>query len=223
MTAVHIVPILQDNYVYIVVGDDGYIGIVDPGEAADVIDFLDTHNLKPDCILNTHHHWDHINGIADLLKRFPTLKIFTPEDRATSFGNQPLEIIETPGHTLDHISYYLPESGVLFSGDTLFSMGCGKLFEGTAEQMWESLSKLMALPDETLIYCGHEYTQSNGVFCQQIEPDNEALKKRMEEVASLRKDGRPTLPVTMAQEKETNVFLRAGSAIAFRALREFKG
>jgi hydroxyacylglutathione hydrolase len=172
--------------------------------------------------LNTHHHWDHVNGIPALQKAFPDIAVYTPENRPSEFGGERLETLETPGHTLDHISYYFPESGMAFTGDTLFSMGCGRLFEGTPEQMWKSLQKIAALPDETQIYCGHEYTLSNGRFCLSVEPENEALQKRMKEVETLRAEGKPTLPVSLALEKQTNVFLRAGSAERFAELRALK-
>ncbi|MEZ5815166.1 MAG: hydroxyacylglutathione hydrolase [Alphaproteobacteria bacterium] len=222
MINVTLVPALSDNYIYLLKMENGAVAIVDPGEAAPILEVLKSKNLTPDCILNTHHHWDHVNGISGLQKAFPDIAVYTPENRPSEFGGERLEILETPGHTLDHICYHFPESRMAFTGDTLFSMGCGRLFEGTPEQMWESLQRIAALPDNTQIYCGHEYTLSNGRFCLSIEPENKALQERVEEVEGLRAAGKPTLPVSLALEKQTNIFLRAGSAERFAQLRALK-
>ena len=139
-----------------------------------------------------------------------------------TFGQMEIEIIETPGHTINHVCFYLPSLNVLFSGDTLFSMGCGRLFEGTSEQMYQSFRKLAALPDNTMVYCGHEYTQSNGEFCLSIEPENGSLKQRMAQVYGLRAKDRPTIPVSLKLEKQTNVFMQAQSAERFAELRALK-
>lgn len=235
MIDVTLIHVLSDNYAYVLRAANGEVAVVDPGEAGPVIEYLEAHKLKPSVIFNTHHHGDHIAGNAEMIKRYGcALAGPAKEDRISgitvplaegvpaSFGGERLEILETPGHTRTHICLYLPESKILFSGDTLFSMGCGRLFEGDAAMMWSSLQKLTAMPADTQIYCGHEYTLSNGKFCQHIEPENEALKARMAEVQRLRDRGLPTLPVSLETELATNCFLRAGNAEAFGTLREEK-
>jgi hydroxyacylglutathione hydrolase len=236
MTTVSLIPVLNDNYAYFLEADSGACAIVDPGEAGPVIAFLDERALRPSLIFNTHHHSDHTGGNAALISRYgcdlaapasekariPGITIPLTEGTALSFGGESLRVLETPGHTAGHICLYFPQSGLLFSGDTLFSMGCGRLFEGTAAQMWDSLGKIMALPDETQIFCGHEYTLTNGKFCLRIEPGNNDLQSRIRAAEGLRAEGKPTLPVTLALEKETNVFLRAGSAARFAELRLMK-
>ena len=236
MIAVTLIPVHKDNYCYLLKGDDGFVGVVDPGEAGPVIAALETKGLKPDVIFVTHHHWDHIDGIGGLLKwhscpvagpasetaRIPQMDILLDEDSDFKFGGEALHVLKTPGHTRGAICLHFPKSGLLFTGDTLFSLGCGRLFEGTPEQMWNSLQKIAALPDDTQIYCGHEYTQANAEFCLGIEPDNEALQERAGQVRVLRDQGKPTLPVSLKTEKETNVFLRAGSAVRFAELRALK-
>lgn len=184
-------------------------------------------------ILITHHHWDHVQGLGEL-KQKTGATVIGPErsrqkiaelDRTVEDGDDvlcgPYEVkaIATPGHTLDQISWYFPAIGVAHTGDTLFSLGCGRVFEGDKEMMWSSLSKLMRqLPDETVIYCGHEYTEANARFALTIEPDNADLKVRAEEVGALRARGEATLPTTMKREKATNPFLRAGEASVAAAL-----
>ncbi len=236
MINITIIPALSDNYVYLLEADNGETAVVDPGEAGPVIEALDEKNLGLDYILSTHHHWDHIGGNADLIgkysaklagpareeTRIPNMDIMLHENDRLPFGSEEIEIIETPGHTTGHICYYLPKTGAVFTGDTLFLMGTGRLFEGTAEQMWGSLQKIMALPDETRIYCAHEYTLGNGEFCLGLEPDNAALQQRMIEVRALRTEGKPTIPATLREEKETNVFLRAGSAKRYGEIRKMK-
>ncbi len=232
---VTILPILTDNYCYIL-ESGGVIGIVDPGEAEPVIKYLEEKNLTPDVIFNTHHHGDHIAGNAQIMEKY-TCGLVGPaaetqrihnmtqtfsEGGALSFGDETFQVLETPGHTSGHICFFAPESKTLFCGDTLFSLGCGRLFEGTAEQMWNSLQKLMTLPEETKIYCGHEYTQVNGEFCLANDPENPELITRMEEVRVLRSEGKPTLPVTLDVEKKTNIFLRAQDVQDFARLRKLK-
>lgn len=230
---IEIVPVLQDNYAYILQAG-GECAVVDPGEAGPVIRHLDRHGLTPSLILNTHHHGDHIAGNAQIIARYGC-KLAAPEDERIasadiilnegtrlSVGGQPIRIIETPGHTRSHICLYVPEGRILFSGDTLFSMGCGRLFEGTAAEMFSSLSKIAALPDETMVYCGHEYTLANGKFCAHIEPENEDIARRIAQAEELRVQGNPTLPVSLDTEKRTNVFLRAKTPEALARLRALK-
>lgn len=238
MSAVQIIPVLNDHYVYIApLGDK--VAIIDCGEAAPVIKALERENITPDYLLITHHHHDHTNGIKAIKERYPQIEVIGPAaeahkipmlDKTVSEGDElalggiNIRIFDTPGHTLGHICYAAEIDGhtALFSGDTLFSMGCGRLFEGTPAQMWDSLQKLVTLPDDTLIYCGHEYTQANGRFCLSIEPENETLAERIEDVDTLRATGRPSIPVSLATEKQTNCFLRAKSAEEFARRRHLK-
>ncbi len=236
MISITLLPILQDNYTYIVKADNGQIAVVDPGEAKPIIEYLQTRNLKLDFILNTHHHGDHIAGNGQLIDRYNAkligpaaeqhridgMNIALKEGESFAFGEEKLYVIETPGHTSGHICFYAPNSKALFAGDTLFSMGTGRLFEGSAEQMWHSLEKIIALPDDVRLYCGHEYTLSNAEFCLTIEPGNDALKTRYAEVKALRAENKPTLPSTLGLEKQTNVMLRAGSAERYAEIRTLK-
>lgn len=235
MTDISIIPVCEDNYTYMI-QSGGVIGVVDPGEARPVIAALEKRGISLDFILNTHHHGDHIAGNKALKEKYGAklagpasekariadMDIFLKEGDVFTLGAEDIQILETPGHTRGHICFYLPKAGAAFTGDTLFSLGCGRLFEGTAAQMWDSLQKIMALPDATQIYCGHEYTLANGKFCLGIEPDNTDLQRRIAEVKALRAAGRPSLPSTLALEKKTNAFLRAGSAEKFAEIRELK-
>ena len=231
-----ILPILKDNYAYILTDGSGSAAVIDPGDAAPVIDFLEKSNLKLSYILNTHHHGDHTAGNRALQQRYRA-SIVAPAREAGKIDGVDVavtaetgwrwdaiavRVLETPGHTLGWACYYIPAEKALFTGDTLFSLGCGRLFEGTAAQMWQSLTAIMALPDDTQIYCGHEYTLSNAKFCLHVEPDNADLKARVAEAEALRAQNRPTLPVSLAREKKTNVFLRAESAARFAELRAMK-
>ena len=230
------IPLLKDNYAYLLVDDSGKVAILDPAEAGPVQLVLEEKGLKPDYILNTHHHGDHtagnkvlkqtyeceVVGPAAERERIPALDRGLGEGDVFTFGGTAARIIETPGHTSGHICFHFEKDKALFCGDTLFAMGCGRVFEGTPAQMWDSLQKLAVLPEETKVYCGHEYTLSNGEFALGIEPGNTALQKRMTEVRALRQGGLPTIPSTIGLERETNVFLRAGSAETFAAIRAAK-
>ncbi len=221
---IKLIPLLTDNYAYLLRdADDETVGVVDPGEAAPVEKALTELGWKLDWILLTHHHGDHIAGAERLAggygakiagaaadaERLPPLDAALTEDGGWEFGAQTVEIIDTPGHTVGHIAYHFPRARALFCGDTLFALGCGRLFEGAAAQMWDSLSKLAALPRETRVYAGHEYTQANAAFALTIDAANAALKDRAEEIARLRAAGEPTLPTTIGRELATNPFLRA--------------
>lgn len=220
------IPVLNDNYIYLINDPvSGETAVVDPALAEPVIDALDEKQWQLTYILNTHHHWDHIGGNLALKEqtgckiigakkdqhRIPGIDILVQENDQISLGTHHAIIIETPGHTSGHIVFYFADDSALFCGDTLFAMGCGRLFEGSAEQMWLSLNKLKSLPGPTRIYCTHEYTQSNGRFALTIEPDNKTLIARMEKVNHLRNRGLATIPSTIEQEKETNPFFRADS------------
>jgi len=220
---VHLIPILQDNYVYLLHDPNSKETIcIDPGTSKEVLDFLTLNHWKLKEIWNTHHHSDHIGGNLELQKitgceivgfsgdegRIPGLGRKVKEGDVLSVGEYLFQVIEVPGHTLGHIAYYASSEHLLFPGDTLFAMGCGRLFEGTSEQMWGSLKKLKELPDETQVYCTHEYTLSNTRFALSVEPHNEELKERMRWVQSQRAKDLPTLPSRISLEKKTNPFLR---------------
>lgn len=233
---IHIVPILRDNYCYLLEGEGKACIILDPGQITPVESHIAQHGLKPAMILNTHHHADHIAGNAELKATFD-IPVIGPKaeqtkiprmDKGVSEGDTiehsgiVLSVIETPGHTKGHVAFYWKDQRALFCGDTLFSMGCGRLLEGSAEEMFASLQKIKSLPPETEIYCGHEYTQSNGAFAQSVDPGNADIQARMKDVVKLQTNNRPTIPVTLATELKTNPFLRAQDVSAFAALRTQK-
>jgi hydroxyacylglutathione hydrolase len=213
------IPAFRDNYVWAIHDDQAAI-LVDPGESAPILAWLEARQLRPVAILVTHHHADHVGGILELTARH-AIPVYAPALEAIPGRTCPLEggetvsiaelglvfrVIATPGHTLGHLCYV--GVGALFCGDTLFSCGCGRLFEGTPAQMHASLSRIKALPPDTLIYCAHEYTLANLEFALTVEPDNPALHKRRAEARDLRSRGKPTLPVNLGTELATNPFLR---------------
>ena len=221
---VHLLPALSDNYIYLLQADDGKtVGLVDPGDAAVAIKALERRDLTLTHILITHHHHDHVGGNATLKERYnpiiigpkaeqdkiPTLDRTVSEGDRFDVGGHRVSVIDTPGHTAGHIAFHFDQDQVLFAGDTLFALGCGRLFEGTARQMWDSLTKLRALPDDTQIYCGHEYTLSNAKFARSLDPDNMALRDRAQLVEGQRARNLATLPTTIGAERATNPFLRA--------------
>ncbi|XP_024025568.1 probable hydroxyacylglutathione hydrolase 2, chloroplastic isoform X2 [Morus notabilis] len=223
---IELVPCLRDNYAYLLHDvDTGTVGVVDPSEAVPVIDALSKKNRNLTYILNTHHHHDHTGGNAELKARYgakvigsamdkeriPGIDIVLNDGDKWMFAGHEVHVMETPGHTRGHISFYFPGSGAIFTGDTLFSLSCGKLFEGTPEQMLSSLKKITSLPDDTNVYCGHEYTLSNSKFALSIEPENEALQSYVAYVAHLRTKGLPTIPTILKLEKACNPFLRTSS------------
>jgi hydroxyacylglutathione hydrolase len=223
-----IIPCLSDNYAYLVKTENA-CAVIDPSEAQPVAAALAARGWSLTHVLNTHHHHDHTGGNLDLKQHFGA-KIVGPakdagripgidigvDEQGWQFDGLPVQVLEVPGHTRGAITFVI--EGHAFTGDTLFAMGCGRLFEGDPPTMWASLSKLMALPDTTRIYCGHEYTQNNGRFALTLEPDNAALQARMLDVEAARAKGQPTVPSTMALEKQTNPFLRPGSAEIRRSL-----
>ena len=225
MLTIYPIPALDSNYFWLLQPDaekpDAYV--VDPGDAPPVLEALDRHQLQLSGILITHHHWDHTDGIDELLARFP-VPVYGPHSERIPRVTHPLregeqlglpglvfDIIALPGHTLDHIAYFQqPEDAPprLFCGDTLFAAGCGRLFEGSPAQMHDSLSRLAALPGQTRVYCTHEYTLSNLRFAQAVEPDNPQIAQRLKEVSAWRAEGRISLPSNLALECATNPFLR---------------
>lgn len=221
--AIYQFPCLSDNYgVLIHDAEKSVTASIDAPDAKAVAAALKEKGWKLTHILTTHHHADHTDGNLPL-KGETKCTIIGPRGEAAkirgldkavgegdtfAFGNHEVRVFDTPGHTAGHISYWLPSAGVAFVGDTLFAIGCGRVIEGNAEMMWGSLKKLMALPKETVVYCGHEYTQANAKFALTVEPENAALQKRAKEVDGLRAAGKPTLPTTIGLELETNPFLR---------------
>jgi hydroxyacylglutathione hydrolase len=216
------VPAFRDNYIWLL-HDGKHAAVVDPGEAAPVARVLQDRALTLDTILVTHHHDDHIGGVADLSKSWPAT-VYAPKNTSYAFPhimvedgavvalptlNTQFTVLEVPGHTLDHVAYY--GANCLFCGDTLFGGGCGRLFEGTPRQMFSSLQRLAGLPPSTRVYCAHEYTEHNLRFAHSLEPDNPKLKARLQSAAEIRRRGLPTLPSTIALELETNPFLRCSS------------
>jgi len=223
MIEIEIVPCLSDNYAYLV-KEGETCAVVDPSEPGPVKAALARRGWRLSHILNTHHHLDHTGGNLALKEEFQALVVGPEMDRSRipgidigvdettgwEFAGHQVQVLEVPAHTRGAIAFVI--DGNAFTGDTLFAMGCGRLFEGDPEMMWTSLSKLMRLPDATRIYCGHEYTENNGRFALTLEPGNEALAARMTEVKSLRAANKPTLPSTMGPEKQTNPFLRPDSS-----------
>lgn len=229
--SVELISAFQDNYIYLLrESGSGVVGIVDAGDAAPALAELDRQGLALTHIFNTHHHPDHVGGNAALKDRFPDAALIGPKSETAripgldvtvaegdkvEFGTLSFKVIEVPGHTRGHVAYWTEGGSAVFSGDTLFAMGCGRMFEGNAEQMWNSLGKLKWLPSTTRVYCGHEYTQTNARFALTVDPGNQTLIERAADVDRLRAAGKPTIPSTIGLENETNPFLRADeSAIA---------
>lgn len=231
------VPALSDNYVWLVrAPGESTVAIVDPGEARPVLAALDAHGATPAAILITHHHGDHVGGLAEVAAQFPDVPVYGPASeridgitRRVGGGDTvelpalgvALEVIDTPGHTAGHISYH--GGGVLLCGDTLFAGGCGRVFEGTNAQMAASLGRLAALADDTVGCCGHEYTLKNLEFARAVEPDNEALAERERQARATRDAGQPTVPFRLGDEHGTNPFLRCEEPAVHAAAEERAG
>jgi hydroxyacylglutathione hydrolase len=230
---IEMLPALSDNYVYLLHEPAaGVTAVIDPAEAAPIEARLAALGRTLDLILITHHHNDHIGGVGALKAAFGCQVVGPEKDRAripgldrgvaegdrVEVGGAVAKVLETPGHTSGHVSYWFAGQRALFCADTLFALGCGRLFEGTPAQMWASLSKFAPLPDDALIYCGHEYTQSNARFARSVDPDNAALQARAAEIDRLRAAGQPTIPARLGEERATNPFLRPADPAIRRQL-----
>lgn len=231
------IPCLKDNYAFLIHDpDSGDTALVDAPEAAPVLTVMSSRGWVLTHVFLTHHHWDHVDALPDILAgqpegvkpliigaaadahRLPALDIQVAEGDRFQFGNQEVRVFDVSGHTVGHIAFYMPGANAVFTADSLMALGCGRLFEGTPEQMWDSLSKLASLPRETVVYSGHEYTQSNATFALTIEPQNPALQARIKDIAAARADDRPTVPSLLGVELDTNPFLRAGEASLQQAI-----
>ncbi len=223
MHTITIVPVLTDNYSFIINNGRQSL-IIDPGQAVPIADIIKQKQLTPEAILITHHHQDHCGGAAELKRQWncPVFAADTTrvavadhnlvDDQQLNFAAGRIDVLATPGHTRDHVCFYLPptgdRSGALFAGDTLFAGGCGRLFENSAATMWRSLSRLAVLPDSTLIYCAHEYTVDNYLFAQFVLPDCADIANELKTAETLLQAGKPTIPTTLQREKAANIFLR---------------
>ena len=234
---VEIIPCLKDNYSYLIIDEITNVAcVVDPSEADPIILYCEKNNIKPKYILNTHHHYDHVGGNLELKKRYnsnvvgfegdkdriPEIDILVKDNQDWKADNFEAKIIHIPGHTTGHVGYYFINEKIIFSGDTLFSLGCGKIFEGTHNQMYESLSKFKNLPLDTKIYCGHEYTLQNSKFCIEYDPLNQNLTNKILDIKKKINDGTPTLPTTVEDELACNIFLRSNDVESFSKLRDLK-
>ena len=217
------IPCLTDNYAYIINDNNSKtVGVVDPSEAQPIISFLEKKKLKLNYILNTHHHFDHIGGNKELKKKYnskvvgfiddkhriPEIDITLKDSEKWLFGNSLVKIIHIPGHTLGHICFFFEKENIAFTGDALFSLGCGRIFEGDHDQMFQSLNKIKSFPKNTMIYCGHEYTYKNAEFCMKYDSGNINLKKKFEKIKKLRLANLPTIPSSLEDELKSNIFLR---------------
>ena len=224
MLKIFIINALSDNYIYLLRNEQKNLtSVVDPGEAEPVIKFLNNKDWHLDEIINTHHHNDHIGGNNKLLDVYKSnliapsyeknyisnVDVFVSDNENLDIAGVSTNVIHTPGHTLGHVCFYMPEEKCLFSGDTLFYLGCGRVFEGTMSQMWLSLLKLRSLPEDTTVYCGHEYTISNMKFAKYIDNDNALLNEVSLEITNKREKALPTVPFNLGIEKKINPFLRA--------------
>ena len=220
---IEIIPCLNDNYSYLIKDDQtNTVAIIDPSEFDPCDKKINQKYKKLDFILNTHHHFDHIGGNTELKnkygskvlgfeddqKRIPGIDILLKDDKEFKIGDLNFKTIFIPGHTIGHVAFYFEQEKIIFTGDTLFSLGCGRVFEGTYEQMFNSLNKIKNLPGDTKIYCGHEYTKNNLSFCLKFDPNNNYLKDKKKEINSRIKDMKPTIPSTIKDEIQTNIFLR---------------
>ena len=233
---IEIIPCLQDNFSYLIIDKNNNACVIDPSEAKPVIDVVERENINLKYILNTHHHYDHIGGNEKLkercnsivvgyngdAKRIPGIDLLVENNQIWKGGNFEAKIIHIPGHTSGHIGFHFFNEKLIFTGDTLFSLGCGKIFEGTCQEMFESLNKIKCLPEDTKIYCGHEYTLQNSKFCIKHEPENVNLQNKISKINEKLKNNLPTIPTTLKDEIECNIFLRAKNVESFSKLRDLK-
>jgi len=234
---IKIIPCLQDNYSYLIIDEKKDIAcVVDPSESNPIIEYLENHKIKLKFILNTHHHYDHVGGNQKLKEKYgagvvgyrgdkeriPEIDILLKDQETWMYENFEAKIIHIPGHTLGHICFYFHKQESIFTGDTLFSLGCGRIFEGTYSQMFDSLMKLKELPQNTKVYCGHEYTKKNSDFCLTHDVNNENLKTKIYDIDAKLKSGLPTIPTTIKDELECNIFLRSNNVATFSKLRDLK-
>jgi hydroxyacylglutathione hydrolase len=234
---IQIIPCLQDNYSYLIIDEESNIAcVVDPSEADPIIEYLENTKIKLKFILNTHHHYDHVGGNQKLKKKYgasvvgykgdkeriPGIDILVNDQETWLYKNFEAKIIHIPGHTLGHICFYFHKDESVFTGDTLFSLGCGKIFEGTYMQMFDSLMKLKELPKNTKVFCGHEYTLRNSEFCIVHDENNENLKVKINNIKIKLKAGLSTIPSTIKDELECNIFLRSNNVKTFSKLRDLK-
>tara|TARA_B110000090_G_C13175757_1_gene367228 strand:+ start:26 stop:745 length:720 start_codon:yes stop_codon:yes gene_type:complete len=234
---VQIIPCLQDNYTYLVIDEQNNTAcVIDPSEANPVIKYLEKNKIKLKFILNTHHHYDHVGGNQKLKEKYgasiigykgdkeriPGIDIFVDDQETWIHENFEAKVIHVPGHTLGHICFYFTKEESIFTGDTLFSLGCGRIFEGTYSQMFDSLMRLKKLPQNTKIFCGHEYTKQNSNFCIIHDKNNKNLKVKINDVEIKLKKGLPTVPSTIKDELECNIFLRSDNIETFSKLRDLK-
>ena len=223
---IEIIPCLKDNYSYIIIDlKNKNTCVVDPSESKPIINFLEKNNLQLNYILNTHHHYDHVGGNAELKKKYkarivgfegdceriPEIDIMLKDGEIWKQDNFEAKVIHIPGHTLGHICFYFYNENNLFTGDTLFSLGCGRIFEGTYEQMFSSLEKIKKLPPKTKIYCGHEYTLQNSKFCITYDGENQNLIKKIQQIKEKLTKNKPTIPSTLEEELKNNIFLRSSN------------
>tara|TARA_B110001450_G_scaffold189151_1_gene177236 strand:+ start:22 stop:741 length:720 start_codon:yes stop_codon:yes gene_type:complete len=234
---IQIIPCLQDNYSYLIIDEKNNIAcVIDPSEADPIIKYLEENNIKLKFILNTHHHYDHVGGNQKLKEKYgasvigykgdkeriPEIDILLNDQETWIHKNFEAKIIHIPGHTLGHICFYFYKEESVFTGDTLFSLGCGRIFEGTYSQMFNSLMKLKELPESTKVYCGHEYTKKNLDFCLTYDANNKNLKTKVHQVDERLKNGLPSIPSTIKDELECNIFLRSNNMETFSKLRDLK-
>ena len=228
---IEIIPCLKDNYSYLIIDEKKNTScVVDPGESDPIIEYLEKNKIDLKFILNTHHHFDHVGGNKNLKEKYkaqvigfkedknriPDIDILVDDQEIWKYENFETKIIHIPGHTLGHICFYFYNNKSVFTGDTLFSLGCGRLFEGTHTQMYESLKKIKNLPQDTRVYCGHEYTLQNSKFCIAHDKNNQNLKNKIEEIKKRSQNNLPTIPSTIKDELECNIFLRSDNIETFQ-------
>jgi len=234
---IEIIPCLKDNYSYIVIDEaNNDACVIDPSESEPIIEYLEEKRIFLKFILNTHHHYDHVGGNKKLKKKYaakvigykndskriPGIDILVNDNEIWKYENFEARIIHIPGHTTGHVCFYFYKDKIVFTGDTLFSLGCGRIFEGTYSQMFDSLNKLKQLPLDTKVFCGHEYTKQNAKFCLTHDPNNENLKKKNLEIIKKLNKNLPTLPTTIEEELACNIFLRTHNIETFSKLRDLK-